>query len=99
MFSLITSLVAGIIPHATVAGDIATGIWTEGYAMIKEIVVPLATSTFALSFVYFTWIGKDRDSLDKAKKLMLGSILAIIIVYIAPKIINAFVTIAQNVGA
>ena len=99
MFSLITSIITGIAPLGdTVAGQIATGIWNEAYSMIKEIVVPLATSTFALSFVYFTWIGKDRDSLDKAKKLMIGSIAAVIIVYVAPKIINAFVTIAKSLG-
>ena len=78
-------------------GTLVAGFWATIYGVIKEIGTPLATATLVCSAFYFFIIGKDRNSLDKAKGLMIGSIVGLAIIYLAPTIINAVIT-ALNGG-
>ena len=81
----------------TTTGQLVSGFWATIYSVIKEIGTPLATATLVCSAFYFFIIGKDRNSLDKAKSLMIGSIVGLAIIYLAPTIINAVIT-ALNGG-
>lgn len=73
----------------TETGRLVDNLWTGTiYPAIKEIGGTLAIATFVCSAFYFWIIGKDARSLEKAKGLMIGSGVGIIIIYIAPKIIQ-----------
>jgi hypothetical protein len=72
-------------------GDLVNKLWQTVYGVIKDIGTPLATATLVCSSFYFFIVGKDKNSLDKAKGLMIGSIVGLLIIYLAPTIISAVV--------
>ena len=72
-------------------GELVGKLWSTVYGVIKDIGTPLATATFVCSAFYFFIIGKDKNSLDKARGLMIGAIVGLLIIYLAPTIINAVI--------
>ena len=73
-------------------GELVDNLWTDTiYPAIQDIGGTLAIATFVCSAFYFWIIGKDARSLEKAKGLMIGSGVGIVIIYIAPKIIKIII--------
>jgi hypothetical protein len=101
---LFNQLMANALVHvqgdaAVSIGDIVVNIWNQTYGIIKAVGTPLATATLAFSAFYFFFIGRDKDYLAKAKKMMIDSLVGLLIIYAAVPIINWFVDIAKTVAS
>ncbi len=79
-------------------GKAVGDIWGSVYTVIKEVGGTLAVATLAVSGLYYFVIGQDRESLDKAKRFIKGSIIGIIIIYLAPLVIKAVIEIVSRFG-
>lgn len=81
----------------TEIGQLVNNLWTSTlYPIIQDVGGTLAIATFVCSAFYFFIIGKSKDGLNLAKGLMIGSGIGIIIIYLAPKVINAVITAVQK---
>ena len=79
-------------------GELVNKLWQSLYQVIKDIGTPLATATFVCSAFYFFVVGKNKNWIDNARALMIGSIVGLLIIYLAPTIIKAVIDVVATLG-
>jgi len=85
---------------ATKTGETVNSVWNTAYGIIKEIGTPIATATAVCSaFYYFSPLGANNDrGQETAKKLIVGAVVGLLIIYLTPAIVNAIVNILESMS-
>lgn len=82
----------------TEVGKLANNLWQLAWNIIKEVGQPLAFVTLVSSaFYYFTPWG-SKNNLDMARKLMIGSIAGLVIIYLGPTVVNYVISVLEQLG-
>ncbi len=74
----------------TILGDLFDKLEKQFLAELQAIVLPLAIICFTGAAIYFFGFGRKDDKLDKAVKVMLYALAALIVVAYGPTLVRKF---------
>ena len=83
--------------YADTVGETANNLMGYFLSEIQQIVLPLATISFVSSFIYFFFLGKREEGLERAKRIMIFSLVGLGVVALGPKIVTSVWEFLQTI--
>lgn len=77
-------------------GNAVDSLWNSIYQVIKEVGGTLAIATFVCSAFYYFILGTSKNSLETAKRVMVGAAVGIIIIYLGPVVIQTIISVVSG---
>ena len=96
LFKVSLTYLLPFVLFQTDIGKAVDTLWADIYTVIKEVGGTLAIATFVCSAFYYFILGTSKNSLDNAKRIMVGAGVGIIIIYLGPVVINAIIKIVSG---
>ncbi len=96
-FTVLISMFICTPVSAEGVGETANDLMGYFLGEIQQIVLPLATVSFVSSFVYFFFLGKREEGLERAKRIMLFSLVGLAVVALGPKLVSSVWEFLQTI--